>query len=360
MDSQTRLSHLISEYNNAAEKYKEYVDHLVATLGTLLFAGEIKCHAIVGRLKTRESLRGKIINGRKEYASLEEITDIAGVRITTYFSSDVDKVANLIAPMFLIDEKNSIDRRQTIDSDRFGYLSLHYIVRPNPTIDSDSQFDHLPAEIQVRSILQHAWAEIEHDLGYKVPSGIPRTIRRKFSLAAGLLELADHQFDEIRLEVDEYRKDLPTAIHKQANVVAINVHSLHHLIEHDAPISALDLRISRLVGGSLSGTFSVSRLLKMLQIIDINTVGDLLENIGREQTKIIAFTTEWFANSNSADVVALNKGISILFLFYTKISAGLDASRVIASLHDAGVSDRLVSETSRRVLEAAKGLDVSH
>ena len=358
--SSDRIDRLLLAYDDSAATYKEYVNFLVASLGKALYAGDIKCHAIAGRLKARESFRGKLISGRKEYGALDEVTDIAGVRITTYFSSDVDRVADIIAPHFVIDERNSIDRRQTIESDKFGYLSLHYVVRANVTDTStDNQFSSLPAEIQVRSILQHAWAEIEHDLGYKVPTGVPRPIRRKFSLAAGLLELADRMFDEIRTDVEHYKVELPQAIRSQADSVELNAHSIVHLLEHPSVIGSMDQKLTALAGATLSGTMSVSRLLRMMDVIGMKHVSDLQSAVQDDASRILAFATEWFASSYSADVVALNRGISLLFLFYSRISMGADASRVIASLSDSGVSDRLVPETARRILDAAKGLDGS-
>ena len=58
----------------------------------------------------------------------------------------------------------------------------------------------LVAEVQVRTILQHAWAEIEHDIQYKSTIAIPNTIRRRFMALAGLLEIADREFQAIQNE----------------------------------------------------------------------------------------------------------------------------------------------------------------
>jgi len=59
-------------------------------------------------------------------------------------------------------------------------------------------FDKMKCEIQVRTILQHAWAEIEHDLVYKSPADIPFRVRRRFASLAGLLEIADREFESLR------------------------------------------------------------------------------------------------------------------------------------------------------------------
>ncbi|OTO21211.1 hypothetical protein A5875_002583 [Enterococcus sp. 3H8_DIV0648] len=82
--------------------------------------------SIESRVKTRESLEKKI-ELKEKYRSIEEITDICGIRIITYFSDDVDKIANMIKRDFELDEINSVDKRETDDPTKFGYVSLHYI-----------------------------------------------------------------------------------------------------------------------------------------------------------------------------------------------------------------------------------------
>lgn len=72
---------------------------------------------------------------------------------------------------------------------------------------SDSYPDKLTEytfEIQFRTVLQHAWAEIEHDLGYKSEYSIPLSMRREFSRVAGLLELADETFEKLKHQLNDY------------------------------------------------------------------------------------------------------------------------------------------------------------
>ena len=105
------------------------------------------------------------------------------MRIITYFAEEVDAVAQLIEREFTIDRKNSIDKRMALDPDQFGYLSVHYIVSlaaNRSQLPEYAALSGLSAEIQIRSILQHAWAEIEHDLGYKSQTAVPRDVVRQF------------------------------------------------------------------------------------------------------------------------------------------------------------------------------------
>ena len=136
------------------------------------------------------------------YHSLADMADILGFRIICYFSSDVDMIADRISQHFRINRSRSKDKRKLIDARTFGYLSLHYICA---LPEEDNELSDIWFEIQIKTILQHSWAEIEHDLGYKSEIEIPREIRRSFSKAASLLETTDDIFSDISRKLKEYQ-----------------------------------------------------------------------------------------------------------------------------------------------------------
>jgi len=148
---------------------------------------------------------------------MADITDLAGVRVITFFPSTVNEVCQLVQeefePIQWVDHTASAEREQ-----RLGYLSVHYLVRlrSNRTNLSEyKKFDGLTAEIQVRTVLQHAWAEIEHDIRYKSTSTIPQAISRRFLTLAGLLEIADHEFEAIQKEDASLRANARTLIEER-------------------------------------------------------------------------------------------------------------------------------------------------
>lgn len=161
--------------------------------------------SITYRVKEKASFQKKY--SKKEYASPEEMTDMAGVRIIAYTTSDVERICELIQQDFAIDEKNSGDKAKDMRSNEVGYLSVHYIVSLSDQrrqLGEYERYQDLKCEIQVRTLLQHAWAEIEHDRNYKFGGELPEAIKRKFYLVAGTLELMDQQFQLLSDEIDSY------------------------------------------------------------------------------------------------------------------------------------------------------------
>ncbi|MEU4417328.1 GTP pyrophosphokinase [Nocardia salmonicida] len=191
----------LSDFEHATQNLDDLGVSLTRLISELLRSAGLQTHSIDYRVKSKESANRKVAKGQAKYAGLTDLTDLLGIRIITYFATEVDQVADALWPHLAIDEENSIDKRKSLPPDRFGYLSLHYVAQ----LGSDRQnlveyarFKGKKFEIQIRSILQHAWAEIEHDLGYKANDTLPQEMRRRFSRLAGLLEIADDEFVSIR------------------------------------------------------------------------------------------------------------------------------------------------------------------
>jgi len=187
-------------------------------LSTILSSSGIVPHSITNREKGPEELREKIIReGGAPDVLFNGINDLAGVRIIAYFPSDVDNIVPLIEKEFNIDSKHSMDKRLSSDPSIFGYASVHFVVEFRPemiNLPEYALFDKMKCEIQVRTILQHAWAEIEHDIVYKSPGKIPFRVRRRFACLAGLLEIADREFESLRQDEMAVRQAIQSRIKK--------------------------------------------------------------------------------------------------------------------------------------------------
>jgi predicted RNase H-like nuclease/ppGpp synthetase/RelA/SpoT-type nucleotidyltranferase len=185
----------VAEYAARRPALVAATDHYLQVVTALVDDAGINYLNITARTKTVESFAAKVVrvsNGRPLYTDpLVEITDQVGLRIITYLREDVDAVARLLSEeMRLLDDRDM--GLETAREGRWGYASRHLLVG----VEGEQQ----PASIQVRTVLQHAWAEFEHDIRYKgtIPAGHGPDLDRRFTLAAGLLELADREFTAIR------------------------------------------------------------------------------------------------------------------------------------------------------------------
>ncbi|MBD2759668.1 DUF429 domain-containing protein [Yimella sp. cx-573] len=173
--------------------------------------------SVTGRAKSIESFAekaGRMADGVPLYADpIAQIGDTIGLRVITYVHSDVAAVAQLLAS-----EAEVLDDRdmgqETASEGRFGYASRHLQIRLAPADQAaHPAVGDRPVQVQIRTVLQHAWAEFEHDIRYKgtVPDEYRSDFDRRFSLAAGLLELADQEFSTIRERLRSGVHEVPEA-----------------------------------------------------------------------------------------------------------------------------------------------------
>jgi putative GTP pyrophosphokinase len=176
----------------------------VELVTSLLDEAGINYLSVDGRTKSVASFAAKaarLLDGQPAYADpLQQITDQLGVRVITYVHSDVAAVAGVFDDQLVVEDDRDLGL-ETAREGRFGYSSRHLLVSVGePAPEGYADLVGLRASIQVRTVLQHAWAEFEHDIRYKgtVPEEHAPDLDRRFTLAAGLLELADQEFSAIR------------------------------------------------------------------------------------------------------------------------------------------------------------------
>lgn len=203
-------------FTHRIPQYEALVVAVKFCLETLLRDSAIDFLSVAGRAKTRKSFLEKI--DRKSYANFEEdMTDLAGLRIIVFIESDVKRACELIKQSFYVHEDKSLNKSDELSSDRMGYRSFHLICDlgdKRAELKEYMPYKGLMFEIQVRTVLQHAWAEIEHDRNYKLSGKLPEPLARRLNLIAGLLELADREFNAIASEVESYDKDVAADVAK--------------------------------------------------------------------------------------------------------------------------------------------------
>jgi ppGpp synthetase/RelA/SpoT-type nucleotidyltranferase len=171
-------------------------------LGDALREARLEDARLETRTKTVESFLEKATKsdgrGGFKYADpAGQLTDFVGARVLVPLSADVAPVARLVQRLYVVEEMS--DQRADSLLDVPGYQSLHFLVRFRDEDREELGVVDRPVEVQVRSILQHAWAALQHDLMYKGERAPTDSVRRRLIALAGLLELADQEFMAVRL-----------------------------------------------------------------------------------------------------------------------------------------------------------------
>ena len=303
---------ILAHYDREKERYKHFAQALCSMIESLCKRKRIKHQPVQYRVKTRKSLENKIRKGEGKYKELTDVTDICGLRIITYFDDDVDRVDKEIAESFIIDQENSVDKR-VLDPDRFGYLSLHKIV----SLPENRAFQGLYAELQIRSILQHAWAEIEHDLGYKTPSAIPDVVRRRFSRIASLLEVADSEFRGVRDELKKYSGQIYKKIMRDPGSVSIDKESFKRFIAKDELVQQLDGEVSSKTGASLIEVTEtrLESLVRQAEFLGFGVISDVQRSLREHRESLVDFAVKHIRLGGDQAVKRLQRGTGVIHLF---------------------------------------------
>ncbi|MCO7201887.1 hypothetical protein [Pseudoalteromonas sp. OANN1] len=228
------MNNQIEKYRKLYVTYGSYAKRLEGLLCDLLAGSNIRVHFTESRAKTPESLKEKINRPGKSYVNvLEEVPDLVGVRLVLYYQDDSIAVQDLIADEFEVMEVEKSHQPDKYSPDKFGYISTHFVIRINRArakLTEWKAYKDLHAEVQVRTVLQHSWAAISHALQYKREGDVPAALRRKLFRLAGLFELADEQFIEIRNEASFLKKNAPNIVEENSDDTRVDSIILRELL----------------------------------------------------------------------------------------------------------------------------------
>ena len=355
-----KASSLVEDYGVVEQSYKEYTTKIHELANSLIQESNIQIHSISSRTKGIDNLDEKVKRKGKKYAKLSNVTDLSGIRIICYFSDQVDEVAKIIENNFLISNESSIDKRKTLDPDKFGYLSLHFVAKlsdERSKLLEYKRFKYFECEIQIRSILQHAWAEIEHDLGYKSSIEIPRDVKRRFYRLAGLLELADDEFKRIKDDIELYSAEIDVKIVEKPGDILIDKVSLEHFISNSLIVNELSETIALNVNAKLKNTNQISYYVKQMAYLNIETIDDLEKSIVKNKENITFFAKNWMSvprDDFEMDGVwrePIDRAIPLLYLGYVLVGATQDCMKIIKYLHSVNMYVVDYDETAKEILE---------
>lgn len=255
-------------------EYVRFTQKLEVLLRDLLRARGVEVHLVEARTKDTSSLREKLARSAKTYTDpLNEVTDLSGLRVITYYEDDADAVAKLIEAEFAVDRENSIVH--SAKAAEFGYKSAHYIVKLSPDRTKLLEWKGLAdfkAEVQVRTVLQHAWAAISHKLQYKREEDVPLQLKRKLFRLSALFEIADDEFVSLRDTSSNITNEIRALVSSGDRKLPLDYASLSNLID-SSPVVAELCSLAAEVG------FDFDEIEELFdeEIDDQDTVSDLIQ-----------------------------------------------------------------------------------
>lgn len=200
------------------------------------------------RVKSFNSYYRKILRLKAEEAQTRgkfvALTDMMGIRVICAFLEDLKEVEKQIKENFKVVEVEYKGAGQNFRE--FGYESVHVLISlPEDCIPQKLPLplpENIVCEIQVRTILQDAWAEVEHELIYKSEfSPFDMPLRRKLASMNASLSLADTIFQEIR----DYQKKLQGEVAARRETFYEKADELTHGIVPEMKVPEVNTEIAR-------------------------------------------------------------------------------------------------------------------
>lgn len=345
---------IMDEYRAALPGLERLNKLVPEVLRKAIEAEGIRVHTIEHRVKSYDSLAEKLDTKEGKYRHLADITDVLGLRIICYFSDDVDRICAIIERLLTVDWDNSVDKREKLNANAFGYMSVHYVVALPEDSGYDTRLCGTKFEVQVRTILQHTWAEIEHDLGYKSDFGVPRSVRRKFSCIASLLELADEQFQQVRDDIHHYGDEIRHRIaENDLDGIAIDLLSLQEYTAHNKPIRAFLDELAAIADAKI-GEVSPENFLHQLAWLGMTQLSEIDRMLCARHDLALALARQAMEN---ADLDIISSTIALRYLCQAELLAtGADEEKLVTFLMLSSKDAARVRRQAQQLLESGRTL----
>lgn len=324
MENQVKLDPhgemLLRQYRELRPTLQQLADEASRLLRHALREQGIYITAMEHRVKTEKSLRGKLELKGAKYKSIDNVTDLVGLRVITFYTDEVDKVATIAKRIFDIDWQESVDKRKLHQLDSFGYNSLHYICRLKT---GGPRF-----ELQMRTALQHVWSTIEHDTGYKGDVKIPDVYLRQFNRLAGMAELMDDEFSRLRTVLNDYRRQTMALVKTgKLDDVPLSRDTFRSYLELH-PFDRLNKRIAA-VNQAEIWPVSVMSYLPVLESFGLETLGDVQHLIDENSDDAYQLALSQLAITD-LDILSSNTALQYLCLVYVlKHDGGRDGLKAL-------------------------------
>jgi putative GTP pyrophosphokinase len=257
---------LEDRYASKTERYTAVLVELLRKVQSVLSQEHVRA-TVKGRLKTFESYYRKILKKLRQKGfsgRLPSISDIIGIRVVCPFIEDLGAAEKVLRGLF---DVVRVERKGVERSVReFGYECTHLVARvPGTVLASAGVEERLLCEIQLQTILQEAWSEVEHELVYKAAFSLyDETVKRKLAALNAMLTLSDTIFQEIR----DYQGQLDEMMKKRRE-------SFSDSVKTAIGETAFDVLSHKLMGELMSSMEQERKELKSVGVKDCK-VSDLL------------------------------------------------------------------------------------
>ena len=271
--------------------YEAYAEALRRVL-TKACAASLPEALIQSRAKALSSFAEKCVRKYAKYKDpVHQLTDLCGARVIVHTLDHVQAVRAFVRCNFEVLEED--EKGLSLGEDKFGYRDLHFLIRLNRAraaaigfkADEVECIGQLVAELQVRTLVQHAWADILHDRMYKTKLIYPPDFQREGSLLAAIMEDGDRQFNALADDIDGMLTNFNVYVPREEVEKEIAVHELIHANAVEGKKAASALALARLLAAK--GEYgSVCRTLEPhAQTEDGALRQDLLLELGFAQCK---------------------------------------------------------------------------
>lgn len=242
----------VKSFTEMRPKYKIFAETLNEVLDKVMhiYAPE---SIVQTRAKSISSFAEKIWRKKAELNDpINQFTDLCGGRIITHTQDEVQEISKFIETHFEIDWDNSVDVSQRLNTTEFGYRSIHYIVsfKPDvfPTRDINVKIPEeiygLNAEIQVRTLLEHAWADFSHLMIYKKEFKPPEKWVRELAALAALLEEGDNLLLRAKSGLQVYASSYGT--YMSEDQINSEIEILENVLNYDPENTEIAYQIGRM------------------------------------------------------------------------------------------------------------------
>lgn len=338
-------------YAEKAHLYDSLAQSVVQILKSIMKSEKISFVDVPYRIKTKDSCIGKL-KKKSNYISFEDMTDLAGLRIITLVESDLEKVSKIISENFNVHEEDSGDKADLLGADKFGYRSIHFVCdigKKREKLPEFTLYKDLCFEIQIRTALSHAWAEIEHDRGYKLGGELPEHLKRRFNLLSGLLETADLEFNRLTTEIEDYKNRVKSS--NLADLLDLDINRL-------SLISYLNLKLRERSIDPLEYSidnfdYAENFVYQLPKIFSIRTIRQLEQLWNKHQEKVFQTIGNFKYLSAPLFRIFIAEDLDAYFRLIYKTFGFIDKSDIDLALmlHEKAIVDSIIENNNYEIEE---------